>query len=205
MAVLTTKVRKSLPTSAFAGFTKYYSTNFLREYKPPAGIERASAILHLKSSMRARIKDDPMPVRSAHSATHRLSPLNSIILLARVFLACCFAVAQRQLSGLYGPFWFGNRSRECFGEGLKPMSAIKFSKSTHLGSTRIPRPPYKYQYSSFGFVHRCQIAFHVRHSAVFEAPWNSFPDWHPQLFDSPLRKFLAFTGLVTPQIQRQTQ
>lgn len=152
--------------------------------------------------MRALIKDDDRFSLSAHAAEHRLSPRKSSILFTRILRACSLAMAHRQLAGPYDPFWSGYRSIECSRDGLRPMSARKFSKLFHRESMVMPLPPYKSQSALFGFVHRWNMRLHVAYSAVLDALWNCFPDLQPQLFDVPRCRAFVKTGFSFPQIQR---
>lgn len=69
------------------------------------------------------------------------SPLMTKILFQRVLLFCSARVAQRQLSGLYGPL-LSRRSIVCLGLGRGPMSIMKFSNDeSHRAQTLMPRPP----------------------------------------------------------------
>ncbi len=79
---------------------------------------------------------------SAYSPAVRLSPLKRYFTVIRLFLCCCFCVAQRQLLGLYGPS-LSVLSMECFRDGRFPMSSRKVSKdNSHCLHMVIPRPPY---------------------------------------------------------------
>ncbi len=152
--------------------------------------------------MRFSIHSRDIPTLSAQAIRHLVSPLNSIRRFTRMFLACSCAVAQRQFSGEYGPFWSGNRSIECLGEGRLPISARKLENFSQRSHTLIPRPPYKSQSWFSGFVHRFHILLHVKHSALFVSPWFSLPDWHPQLFDKLRCRAFVNTIFSRPHMHR---
>lgn len=61
---------------------------------------------------RSRSDSRLSPRRFAQSRSSMCSPLKSKYLFRLKFAVCCFAVAHRQLPGLYPPFGSGNRSRE---------------------------------------------------------------------------------------------
>lgn len=153
--------------------------------------------------MRFSMHSLDMPTVSAHSIRHFVSPLNSIIRLTRIFLACCWAVAQRQFSGEYGPFWSGYLSIECRGDGRRPISLRKFENFSQRSQTLMPRPPYRCQSWWVGLVHLFHIRLHVRHSALFVSPWSSLPDWQPQLLDRLRCSALVKTIFSRPQMHRQ--
>jgi hypothetical protein len=144
-----------------------------------------------------------IPTISAHAITHLVSPRNSIRRLARILRACCCAIAQRQFSGEYGPFWSGKRSIECLGDGRLPISLRKFENFSQRSQTLMPRPPYKCQSACPGLVHLIHILLQVRHSALFVSPCSSLPDWQPQLFDMPRCRALVKTTFSNPHMHRQ--
>lgn len=106
------------------------------------------------------------PVTSAHSTTVRVLPSCVSLRLRLLLRACSVRVAQRQLSGSYGPFT-SLRSRLCRAEGLGPKSAIKASKlSCHRAHTTIPRPPYSAYPTTVGTVHLRSMPYQAWYSGV---------------------------------------
>ena len=112
-----------------------YLWNFLN-----AGVETAFSMLQWNLSIRHLNVDSLIPIRSAHSAIHKVSPLNSNTLFVLVFRACSFGIAHLQFSLLY-PFSLLILSKERFFSGT-PISEKNFSNEFFQSShTFIPRPP----------------------------------------------------------------
>jgi len=100
----------------------------------------ASSIDHPSLLILAKINAWLTPVSSDHAATVCVLPLTAISLLVLRFLACSFAVAHRQLSGLYGP---SLSLRSSVRLGLYPELRDHSRKgiySCHSSHTVIPRP-----------------------------------------------------------------
>lgn len=98
----------------------------------------------------------------------------------------------------------------CFGVGLGPMSARKFSNEVRQRSqTLMPRPPYPLKSLDAGRVQRSFIAFHAAYSRDFlplrAHPCRSLLGTHPQPVDLPVCSVSSRTGLSFPQSQRHSQ
>lgn len=170
----------------------------------------------------ARSKDHPlfslwrkvcslMPARSAHSAKHRVSPLNSTKRVRDVLRACSDGVAHRQLSGVYPPV-LSIRSMEYSPGGRGPMSARNLSNDSRQRShTKIPRAPYLRNPAELGLWQRCIIRLQVSYSRVFDSPWvcdvlpmEAFSSLirHPQDTVLPDTRLAAPISSTVPQSHR---
>jgi hypothetical protein len=137
----------------------------------------------------------------------------------RRLICCCFCVAQMQLLGSYIPL-LSLRSK-VVRIGLGPISARNVSKVLHLSQMAIPRPPYRWNFTSLGLRQRLRMLLQELYSltnlTVKAArgcltmvlsidglmALKALVLRQPQLLLSPFFSVYARTFFVVPQSHRQ--
>lgn len=136
------------------------------------------------------------PDRSAHSASVKAAPLNSIIRLVLELRACCVAVAHWQFPCSY-PLAPLMRSMVCEDDGRVPMS---FEKSlyefSHLSHTVMGGvfPPYRRQSLKDGSTHLRIMVFQISYSGFLMLNLTRPAFWHA------MHSTLSFLSRLTREL-----